>query len=54
MEKKCKTCAWWEKDYGMFTATGWTGSDRKDGKCVYERISIPKQEDSRCSKWEEG
>jgi len=31
----CKDCLYYEPDYGMFTATGWTGDGSK-GYCCLE------------------
>lgn len=30
---RCESCARWERDFGIWTATGWTGMDLLDGYC---------------------
>jgi hypothetical protein len=40
MVDHCKDCRFWQKDYGTFTATGWTGMDRDHGWCRVEPTTI--------------
>jgi len=51
-ERICRNCRWWEKDWGVFTATGWTGMGRDDGDCNYEPRPIRKSGKSYCHHWE--
>ncbi len=48
----CKTCKWWKADYGIFTATGWTG-DGTNGNCYKEVKIVYKKHDDFCSHHEE-
>lgn len=41
MAATCAGCRYWQKDYGMFTATGWTGMDRDHGWCRVEPETRP-------------
>lgn len=52
VDKRCETCRWWKKDYGIFTFTGWTGTDRDDGSCRHEPKAIYKSGSSVCARWE--
>ena len=46
---RCDACVWWEKDYGMWTVTGWTRMGRDDGLCLYDRARrLRKQAGDRC------
>jgi hypothetical protein len=44
----CRNCIYWKKDYGVFTATGWTGMDSDDGACHYEPKTIRKRGEDFC------
>lgn len=50
-EQTCETCRWWQKDWGIFTATGWTGSNREDGECHYEVVPRYKRATDCCHHW---
>jgi len=50
-KRTCENCAWWKKDWGIFTATGWTGMGRNDGHCHYEPRPIVKRGNDRCHNW---
>ncbi len=52
--KHCKTCRFWQRDYGIWTVTGWTGMGRDDGHCCVLPTKIAKQGTDFCSLWEEG
>lgn len=49
--RKCETCVFWKRDRGTFTATGWTGVDKKDGYCHFEPREIHKNGSSFCHNW---
>ena len=42
---------YWTQDYGVFTATGWTGLDRDDGYCHLKQHRIAKAGSDFCSAW---
>jgi len=50
-ERSCETCVYWKKDWGIFTATGWTGMGRNNGYCRYEIHRVAKQGDDFCHNW---
>lgn len=50
-DERCETCRWWKQDFGTFTATGWTGMDRNEGHCHFERRRIAKRGDDCCHDW---
>lgn len=53
-ERKCETCIYWKKDWGVFCFNGWSGQDRKDGYCHFEIKKAYKQSDDFCSHWDDG
>lgn len=53
MERACENCTYWKKDYGIYTVTGWTGMDRKNGGCHFEPKAVSTQADDFCSHFEE-
>lgn len=52
MNVTCGICKWYEPDFGMWCANGWT-RDGSTGKCLStaERRETTRR-DSRCSAWE--
>ena len=51
LERICKNCNWYEPDYGIFCANGWT-RDGSDGYCLLEPEKIPTKANSKCSFFE--
>ncbi len=50
-EHICANCQWYKRDYGVFTATGWTGMDRNKGQCNYEPRPIRKDGKDWCARY---
>lgn len=52
MSKTCKHCRFFRADYGIWTATGWTG-DGSTGSCQVEPRPVHnKRADDTCRHWE--
>jgi hypothetical protein len=53
MERKCETCAFYKKDWGLHCMIGgWTGADRDNGYCHFEVKPVYKQGSDLCHHWE--
>lgn len=47
----CRSCQYFEPDWGVFTATGWTG-DGGRGECLLEPKPTPARADKpACRHW---
>ena len=51
LERKCGNCEYYEPDYGIFTANGWT-QDGSKGKCLLTPYKTPTIIKSKCSAFE--
>ena len=50
----CRNCQWWRKDYGTFTATGWTGGMADNGHCHFNPKRISMLGSGFCHNWNDG
>jgi hypothetical protein len=49
----CGSCGYYQPDYGMWTATGWT-KDGSDGRCLLEPKTVQVRADrTACMYWKE-
>lgn len=46
---RCELCARWERDFGIWTVTGWTGADKLDGYCYLMPKKVRKDGTECCS-----
>jgi hypothetical protein len=49
--QRCCNCKYFKPDYGMWTATGWTG-DGTSGECQLYPVTVKKRSDDHCSQFE--
>ena len=48
MDKICKNCFYYEPDYGIFCANGWS-QDGSAGYCLFMPKEVKKEASSKCS-----
>lgn len=42
---RCEHCRFWSRDYGTWTATGWTGMGGQRGNCYVEPKPVARRGD---------